>query len=318
MIERAPYSREQSRHLDEVADTWRELAPHLLEQQELVGGLQWKTIAGNEYLYRYQPNPITKKKKSTSLGRRSPDTEAAYNDFMLRREIVANAIATSERELESQARVTKALRLGRVPVDIAKLLRTLWSAQLSDHLLLVSDHAVFGYESLFRSQIGGHGGHDLHFCALEDGLLEEIFPTLEHALRAADKTAEIQIVGSQIRVDGRHGSILFSTPYDFVTQWAHRTDATDEQAGTLIDLLSWEPLPVLTLSRSGEPVPMQVPDPRAFAFMTTPLDGETAEIGFTIAVMASETEHYAFPDDLLEVMPSLAESLGFRGIGPTI
>lgn len=318
MIERAPYSREQSRHLDEVGDTWRELAPYLLEQQELVGGLQWKTVAGNEYLYRYQPNPITKKKTSTSLGRRSLETEAAYNDFMFRREIVANAIAAAERELESQARVTKALRLGRVSVDTAKLLRTLWSAQLSDHLLLVSDHAVFGYESLFRSQIGGHGGHDLHFCALEDGLLEEIFPTLEHALRAADKTAEIQIVGSQIRVDARHGSILFSTPYDIVANWAHRIDATDDQASALLDLLSWEPLPVLTLSRSGDPAPMQVPDPRAFAFMTAPLDAEIADLGSVIAVMASESEYYAFPDDLLDIMPSLAESLGFRGIGATI
>ena len=317
MIERAPYSREQSRHLDEVGYTWRDLAPYLLEQQELVGGLQWKTVAGNEYLYRYQPDRITKKKKSTSLGRRSPETELAYANFMLRREIVANAVSAAERELESQARVTKALRLGRLPVDTASLLRTLWSAQLTDHLVLVSDHAVFGYETLFRSTISGQTSSDLHFCALEDGLLEEIFPTLVAAFRAADKTADIH-AWPDVRVEGRHGSMTISTPYDFVTRWAHRIDATDEQASTLLDLLSWEPLPVLTLSRAGEPVPMQIPDPRAFAFMTTPLDAEIADLGSAIAVMASESEYYTFPDELIEAMPSLAESLGFRGITATI
>lgn len=318
MTEHEPYSREQKRHLEEVTDAWRAHAPLLLERHDLVGGLQWKTVGGNEYLYRYHPDPVTKKKKSTSLGRRSPETEAAFAQFIVRREAVAQALAAGEAALESQTRVTKALRLGRVPVDVANVFRTLWSAQLSDHLMLVSDHAAYGYETVFLSRIGIAGAADLHFCAVSDELLAEISPTLARAILASDKTAEIRVEGQEIRVSGRYGSISFSSPSNLVTQWADQVDATEEQAQTLLEMLSWEPLPVLTLSRAGEPAPVQIPDPRAFAFMTAPMDGQNAELGSAIAILASEREHYQFADDVLDVMPSLAEALGHHRLGATI
>ncbi|MET3897163.1 hypothetical protein ABIB57_001100 [Devosia sp. UYZn731] len=318
MMENEPYSPEQIRHLKEVTDAWRDHAPLLLERYDLVGGLQWKTVAGNEYLYRYHPDPITKKKKSTSMGRRSPETEAAFAQFNVRREAVSHALAAGEAALESQMRVTKALRLGRVPVELASVFRVLWSAQVSDHLMLVSDHSVYGYETVFLSKIDAGLTADLQFCAMSDGLLEEIFPALGRAILASDKTAEIQVVGREVRVSGRFGSISFTSPSNLVARWAHQIDATDKQAQTLLDLLSWEPLPALTLSRSGEPAPVQVPDPRAFAFMKAPKDGPSAELGSAIAVLAAETEQYQFPDDVLDVMPSLTEALGHRRFGATI
>lgn len=318
MMENQPYSHEQKRHLEEVTDAWRAHAPLLLEWQDLLGGMQWKTVSGNEYLYRYHPDPVTKKKKSTSLGRRSPETEAAFVQFIKRREVVFTALADGAAALESQERVTKALRLGRVPVDATQVFRTLWNAQLSDHLMLASNHAAYGYETVFLSRIGSPGAADLHFCAVSDGLLAEISPTLALAILASDKTAEIRVEGQEIRVTGRAGSILFSSPSNLVAQWTHQVDATEEQAQTLLEMLSWEPLPVLTLSRAGEPAPVQVPDPRAFAFMTVPMDGQNAELGSAIAVLASERDQYQFADDVLDVMPSLAEALGHHRLGATI
>jgi hypothetical protein len=318
MIEYVTYSREQKRHLEEVTNAWRDHTPLLLERHALVGGLQWKTVGGNEYLYRYHPDPITKKKKSTSLGRRGPQTELAYAEFIERREKVTSALTAGEAALESQARVTKALRLGRVEVDVASVFQTLWTAELTDHLMLVSNHAVHGYETAFLTKIGTHIAGDLHFCVVSDGLLEELLPTLERAILAADKTADVTINGSEIRVTGKSGSIVFSSPTDLAATWARQVDATEEQSQILLELLSWEPLPVLTLSRAGQPAPVQVPDPRAFAFMAIPMQEQRAELGKTVAKLASESDQYQFPDQVLDAMPALAEAVGHRRMGITI
>ena len=70
---------------------WPEYGRSLREKYDLDGGMQWKSPKGIEYLTRYRQDPETGKKKWSSLGRRSPETEAIYAEFMGRR---ANARQT--------------------------------------------------------------------------------------------------------------------------------------------------------------------------------------------------------------------------------
>jgi hypothetical protein len=106
--------------------------------------------------------PDYRKKRSTSLERRGPETEAAYSDFISRRQAVAAALEAGSEDLETQARVSKALRLGRVPVDVAEVFLALWSGRVSDHLILVSDQATYGFETVFLSRNASPGADGLN------------------------------------------------------------------------------------------------------------------------------------------------------------
>jgi hypothetical protein len=92
-MELAPYPIEQQRHVNEVRDLLSVLAPLQAESRDLVGGMQWKTIRGHDYLYRYAPDPVTKKKRSTSLGRRTPETEVVHRRFLYRRARIKDGTA---------------------------------------------------------------------------------------------------------------------------------------------------------------------------------------------------------------------------------
>jgi hypothetical protein len=59
-MELKPYADELQRHINEVRDLLAVLAPLHSERRELVGGMQWKTIRGREYLYRYGLDPVKK------------------------------------------------------------------------------------------------------------------------------------------------------------------------------------------------------------------------------------------------------------------
>lgn len=102
------------------------------------GRLQWKTSGGHDYLYRI----IDSKGNGTSLGPRSPATEAMMESFQNAKLTVQNTWATLERE----GKMYRSLRLPRIASYGAQVLRELdISGLLGDSVLVVGTNALCAY-----------------------------------------------------------------------------------------------------------------------------------------------------------------------------
>src|ERR1700739_4074036 len=78
----ADMSREQRRLVEAMRAATADFASLARLRDEYAGGMQWLTVKGNQYLSRYRRDLLSGEQQSTSLGRRSPETEALYNRFM--------------------------------------------------------------------------------------------------------------------------------------------------------------------------------------------------------------------------------------------
>ncbi|MGB3337694.1 MAG: hypothetical protein WBA73_10990, partial [Devosia sp.] len=236
MIDTIVASAEQTRHLDEVADLWRTYGPLLQRKRQLVGGLQWKKVGGNEYLYRYQPDPITKQKRSTSVGRRSPETEALYNAFITGRDQLIADIATIEPALETQRRVSKALRLNRMHEDNAIVFTTLWEDNLHQHLVAIGDMAASAYEVEFGRFLDPHPptrraeAKDIAFIAPED---DDFVESMLSSLRRLDPSYEL--IGNDITGDRRPSVRIYGREQIMMTADDHLDDADIGEFEELFD-----------------------------------------------------------------------------------
>ena len=142
MIELSNEQRRQIIDLSHVFSAWRGA------RKDSQGHYRWVTKRGNAYLMRkYGGN-------ERSLGRKSPETEA----IMDRHQRARLTYRQSNARLEKMARVNRALRLNRVPLPGAKVLRALDDAALlGDGLFVIGTNAMYGYEMkagvLFESDI---------------------------------------------------------------------------------------------------------------------------------------------------------------------
>lgn len=103
--------------------------PVLRDFGTLDGGMAWKTVSGADYLCRYRQDPETGKKKFTSLGRRSPETEAAYDAFITRRDAAKQTVYATRNEIALAGRVAKAYGLARMPAKQAEMIRAFYSVR---------------------------------------------------------------------------------------------------------------------------------------------------------------------------------------------
>ena len=85
--------------------------------------------------------------KTTSLGPRTPENEAIYERFILRKRESAERVSGLKAALEQHQRLNRALRVGRVDPLVVALLGRLASTQLSPHFRVVGTHALYAYEA---------------------------------------------------------------------------------------------------------------------------------------------------------------------------
>ena len=251
----------QQQHLDAVDGRWAEYAPLIRRQRELAGGLQWKTISGHEYLYRYAPDPITKVKRSTSLGRKSPETEAFYSDFLAEREKVQHRLQELEPEIEAMARMSKALRLGRVRESIVDLLRTVWAEGQAEHLVLSGMAVLPAYEHRSRVVVGTLP--ELKPIELFVGVvdIDEVIDQVEATLRRSDKTYRYHGQGVFAGAKGPDVRLTApSTVSSMLDGWEAEQEAIDMVLETMLD----EPVSSLVMAKSGNVAPVLAIQPTAW------------------------------------------------------
>lgn len=275
-----PLSNQQRLHqvnTDQLFDNYRTALGHALAYQY---GMRWKKVRQTEYLFRDKDRQGNGK----SLGPRSPETEAVLAAFLAGREAAQERLRRITAQVQEQARLNKALRLQRVPRVVARVLRALDRAGLHGSFTVIGTQALYAYEAAagvhFLLELLASGDVDLL-----DGTRQQMTVVSEKLdgegllglLKKADKTFEC------VRKDSYRAANAGQFMIDLVMA-PRGMQATDHVTFAQSDLVAIEvpglqwllnspKLEAVAVDEDGWPVPMRVPDPRAFALHKAWLSG---------------------------------------------
>jgi hypothetical protein len=242
--------------------------------RRFAGSMAWKTVSGQDYLYRRRG------KVEKSLGPRSAETEAMDAAFRTGRARADDMVRGLRARLERMAPVNVALRLGRVPNVVARVLRRLdEQGLLGPRIAVVGTNALFAYEAAagvhFASGLLATVDVDLALDARRSlTLAAALRPEgLLGLLRKVDRSFAIRRDGDfrAVNRDGFMVDLITPAPRDL------RRRALPPRLGTAaedleaveIDKLHWlveaPRFAAVAIAENGLPVRMVAADPRFFA-----------------------------------------------------
>jgi hypothetical protein len=138
----APFSDEETRllvNLEQQYEVWIEAEQVL---SKLPYNLKWKTVAGRDYLYEI----IDRTGNGKSLGPRSLENEAAFENYHGAKNTATARRDQSRASLDETCRLYRALRLPMLPSEAAQILREAdRRSLLGTHLLVIGTNAVPAY-----------------------------------------------------------------------------------------------------------------------------------------------------------------------------
>lgn len=240
------------------------------------GGMHWKKAKGREYLFR----SLDRHGYGKSLGPRSSETEAVYNEFHKNKKQALARLKELKDRLKEQARFCKAARIARVPRIVTSILRLLEQHRLlGDNLLIVGTNALYAYEA------GAGIFLDRAILATQDmDLLWDIRPKLRMfatdeidskgliaILKRADRSFHL-IDKQRFRAVNRSGymvDLVKPEPDRLLKiekrQMGDRDDLMAAEIRNLHWLVSAPKFSRIIIGDDGFPATMVAPDPRAFA-----------------------------------------------------
>lgn len=245
-------------------------------------GMRWKKVRDVEYLFREKD----RRGNGKLLGRRSPETEATLAAFLAGKQSATERLDAITAQLDEQARLNKALRLGRTPRVVARILREMDRAGLADTFCVLGTQALYAYESLagvhYLSELLASGDVDLlldtrrKLTVVADKLEGE---GLLGLLKKADRSFEcIQKNGFRAANAGQFMVDLIIAPRPM-----HESDPITLAANDLVAaevpglqwLLNAPKMMATIIDENGHPARMRAPDPRAFALHKAWLSQQT-------------------------------------------
>ena len=135
-----------SRQYIDAVSVFEALEEAQAEADQVRGGMYWHAgpaaAPDAKYLVRTSPAGA-----ETSLGARSPETEAIYQRFTQRKRDSAERLTGLKAALDQHQRLNRALRVGRVDPLVVALLGRLAHTHLSPHFRVVGTHALYAYEA---------------------------------------------------------------------------------------------------------------------------------------------------------------------------
>ena len=135
-----------SRQYIDAVSVFEALEEAQAEADQVRGGMYWHAgpaaAPDAKYLVRTSPAGA-----ETSLGARSPETEAIYQRFTQRKRNSAERLTGLKAALDQHQRLNRALRVGRVDPLVVALLGRLAHTHLSPHFRVVGTHALYAYEA---------------------------------------------------------------------------------------------------------------------------------------------------------------------------
>jgi hypothetical protein len=235
-------------------------------------GMRWKRVREVDYLFRERD----RRGNGKSLGRRSPETEALLAAFQAGKAAAQARFDKICAQLDEQARLNKALRLGRLPRVVARILRKLDEADLGQSFIVLGTQALYAYESAagvqFLSELLASGDVDLLYDARKNLSLaahKMEGEGLLGILRKADRSFEcIRKRGFRAANAGQFMVDLIIAPrpmHDAADISFAAEDLVAFEVPGLQWLLNAPKLEGIAIDEDGWPAPMRVSDPRAFA-----------------------------------------------------
>lgn len=113
------------------------------QAQGYAGSMYWKREGAYEYLVKTQPRRRTQER----LGARSPQTELIFTEFTARKQSLESRLQSLREALTDAERMNKALKAGRTPDLVVRLLQVLEEVGLSKHFAVVGTYALYAYEA---------------------------------------------------------------------------------------------------------------------------------------------------------------------------
>lgn len=258
---------DQARHLvdiRQVFEEWEFCRGQLAHS--FSGSMRWVERKGYVYLLKKEG------RREQSLGRRSETTKKTYHAFMKGREESQARLGALDERLGELAPVSKALRLNRVPITTARVLRHLREAGLLGNTLTVAGTTcLFLYESMaavfFEGGLLATGDVDLLWDSRQTlalagpGERDEAFLGL---LRKADRSFR-RTGGRAFRAVNRGGFMVdLIRPIDPIPNLEDGGIEGAEIVG-LDWLVNAPKIDGIAIAQDGKPVRLWCPDPRVFA-----------------------------------------------------
>jgi len=132
----------QLRELVNARATYRSYAEARREAMQVKGSMVWKHVGDKTYLVRKSTKGAQK-----SLGPRTAETEAIFENFQKRKERAESRLKALKQRLDEQRKLNRVYRVGRTPAVVVRLLAQLEAADLADKFMVIGTHAIYAYET---------------------------------------------------------------------------------------------------------------------------------------------------------------------------
>ena len=254
---------------DQIYRAWREV---LWRYRDYKYGMRWKNVNGKDYLLRL----TSASGNSRSLGPRAPETEQIFQQFQDGKTLAEEKYQSLKVKLDSQRKLNRAVRLGRMPSIIGEILLKLDQAQALSELRVVGTHAIFAYESMaaveLKMELLASGDIDLLFDVRKQvsllakkldgegllGLLKKVDKTFE--ISSGEGFRAINKDGFMVDLIGQDKGMFAPKP-----QLLAQGDLEIMEVPNLEWLANAPRIEQVVIAANGSAVIMPVPDPRAFA-----------------------------------------------------
>jgi len=294
-------------------------------------GMTWKQAGGHEYLFRLSGRTGHGK----SLGPRNPETERVLQEFREGKSRAQERLEGLTQRLDQLAKINRALRLGRVPTVVAKLLRALDEREMmGDEFMVLGTQALFAYEAVaglrIDPQLTSSGDVDLMYdtrkrLSIASGKLDG--NGLIGLLRKVDKSFEPMRSNAFRAANKEEFMVDLIIPERDMRESEPVRFAENDLVATKVPGLQWllnsPKFDAICIGEDGWPTRMVVPDPRAFSvhksWLSTrsnrepikkPRDAGQAQI--VRQITQEYFPHLPFDNEDMQYLPGAVRSLGIE------
>lgn len=283
MIEFVPFTAGQAEQMRFLERVWPDYGHSLQVTAAFSGGMGWKKVRGVDYLVRYHSEDG--KKKFTSYGKRSPDTEEKLRVWENTTGRARRIVKERKDEVALACRLAKAHGIARLHGRLAEMLERCWYLDVDKRLSLFGGTALMAYEGTASvlMPLDLVKEDRLHFVSRvgDDELgLEEI----------VDVVCDVDRTGCEAVREGDHISVVTADgdarAEIYLPRFFHCLAETDRQSETFEEALTMLRWKGLAVARDGRPVALRALHPSAYAVLARAMGNDLwdarAEAAFEI------------------------------------
>ena len=282
--------------------------------------MYWRVVNNREYLYRYLTNSGIK--QSTSIGPRTPETEAIADDFQQNKKDLQHRLEAIEGRIKTLAPIIRVLNLPAIDETAGKILRAFDQVDyLGKKVLVIGTYAMTAYEMTAESRFadGFDATEDLDFTIVVDPAnpSDAEFPRrLFLTLKEVDESFVVSHSSSNTAVNkaGYRVDLLMSN--DLAPAMRRAAPWKPEALEGQEWLALGTPIQQLLVDFNGWPVFATAPDPRYFALHKLWLSRlpkrirerkapkDAAQGKMLLKAVSEFMEHYPIDDGFIESLPT--------------